>query len=775
MKIYLSVLFAFFLSYVAMGQNVEIFVIQGQVVEKDTKEPLPYATVALTQLPDMTRIIKGVVTDGTGHFKLTASKGTYNLIIRNIGFRNFVKKLTPDMEDNIDLGVIELQVQPEVLGMVTVKPLVEVTADQITYNLMADPDREKSSLHAILDKVPLIERNIKGDLYIEDEGKKFLVVRNGKTDALFDGNINDLLKSIPAKGFATVTVMLAPPEHYGDYDYVVNITTDKTARLYGAVGMIKGIGDVNNGLFDSESGIISSLNKVRLNVGVELDSKNAPERINSIIREQKKDGSLLVQEEEINTSGEKWAIGGMVSQDISKEHFINWRIGYGKQSDRDKRHTESQWDEQPKEITDFIKRASMRPLYGAIEYQYDIGKTQKVLNIAYQLRLQPKEKEDFGSGNGLSMTERMQEQTLQVHYYNPFKKGFRLETGASYIYRDNSQKVGSKGIVSNSLEERKHIINAYGRLNYSHKRFSAFLALKADYLNDGDGILQITDGKEERISVTGLHWMPEANVSWLLSKKNFSRLSLSYTLTHLRPSLKMLSVYEDLSTPGMVIKGNPELKEEDYHALNLSLNIAKWTISCLWNHSGNKIGSYWYQDEQQRIIQTYANQNISNYYGLNVFRSFRYKQWMFSGRAGSNYNNERMAGDERSEKWNVFVDFGVSHAFKQAWNIGLNARYYDMFSSGYSSYDRSPYTLSCYVKKQFMKERGELEISYGDLLRFKQDLKSQIDTDIFKMTTQSDGIYIPLNITLKFRIGSYKIRPVRQIRKGIVIEDLSTE
>lgn len=125
-------------------------------------------------------------------------------------------------------------------------------------HLMADPDREKSSLHAILDKVPLIERNIKGDLYIEDEGKKFLVVRNGKTDALFDGNINDLLKSIPAKGFATVTVMLAPPEHYGDYDYVVNITTDKTARLYGAVGMIKGIGDVNNGLFVRNPGIISA-------------------------------------------------------------------------------------------------------------------------------------------------------------------------------------------------------------------------------------------------------------------------------------------------------------------------------------------------------------------------------------------------------------------------------------------------------------------------------------------------------------------------------------
>lgn len=47
------------------------------------------------------------------------------------------------MEDNIDLGVIELQVQPEVLGMVTVKPLVEVTADQITYNLMGRPGQGK--------------------------------------------------------------------------------------------------------------------------------------------------------------------------------------------------------------------------------------------------------------------------------------------------------------------------------------------------------------------------------------------------------------------------------------------------------------------------------------------------------------------------------------------------------------------------------------------------------------------------------------------------------
>lgn len=121
-----------------------------------------------------------------------------------------------------------------------------------------------------------------GDLYVDQPGKKFLVVRNGKKDALFEGKINDLLKAIPAKGFATVTVMLVPPEHYGDYDYIVDIATDKSARLYGAVGLAEAEGNLASGSVKPEATVMASLNKMRVNVGGSFENENQPKSTSSV-------------------------------------------------------------------------------------------------------------------------------------------------------------------------------------------------------------------------------------------------------------------------------------------------------------------------------------------------------------------------------------------------------------------------------------------------------------------------------------------------------------
>ncbi|MEG2790519.1 MAG: carboxypeptidase-like regulatory domain-containing protein [Odoribacter sp.] len=197
--------------------------VKGRIVDDATNEPLAYATIALVKFPLIEDILKGVVTDEEGKFELKTLQGEYTLIIRNLGYRNYVYELTPEMPKVKDLGIIRLKLQPEQLGMVTVKPLVEISADEIKYDLSADPDRETASLHSILDKVPMIHRNPMGNIYVGELGKTFMIVRNGKVDVLFSGNLNDILKALPAKGFSSVTVMLAPPERYGEYDYVVNI------------------------------------------------------------------------------------------------------------------------------------------------------------------------------------------------------------------------------------------------------------------------------------------------------------------------------------------------------------------------------------------------------------------------------------------------------------------------------------------------------------------------------------------------------------------------
>ena len=59
----------------------------------------------------------------------------------------------------------------------------------------------------ILDKVPMVERTPDGRLYVDNPNTPFLIVRNGREDALFGNKemIDQTLKALPAKAFQKVT------------------------------------------------------------------------------------------------------------------------------------------------------------------------------------------------------------------------------------------------------------------------------------------------------------------------------------------------------------------------------------------------------------------------------------------------------------------------------------------------------------------------------------------------------------------------------------------
>ena len=91
--------------------------------------------------------------------------------------------------------------KPVTLDEVLVKPLVDVSSSEIVYNLAQDPDRETMNLHEILDKVPMVERTPDGRLYVDNPDTPFLIVRNGREDALFGNKemIDQTLKACPPK------------------------------------------------------------------------------------------------------------------------------------------------------------------------------------------------------------------------------------------------------------------------------------------------------------------------------------------------------------------------------------------------------------------------------------------------------------------------------------------------------------------------------------------------------------------------------------------------
>ena len=88
-----SILFVFFLSFVSNAQSVNI---KGTIVDFDTNEPIPGATVIVVGLN------QGVSSDFDGNYTIDAPIGT-TLSFRSLGYQTFFHKLTQEDEVNIRL------------------------------------------------------------------------------------------------------------------------------------------------------------------------------------------------------------------------------------------------------------------------------------------------------------------------------------------------------------------------------------------------------------------------------------------------------------------------------------------------------------------------------------------------------------------------------------------------------------------------------------------------------------------------------------------------
>ena len=81
-KIIFLLLFSTFLTLHAQNE----FSVTGKVLDKDTKEPLEYATIAFKDIKD-NKIISGGITDIKGNFDIRVPEGIYNISVEFISFK----------------------------------------------------------------------------------------------------------------------------------------------------------------------------------------------------------------------------------------------------------------------------------------------------------------------------------------------------------------------------------------------------------------------------------------------------------------------------------------------------------------------------------------------------------------------------------------------------------------------------------------------------------------------------------------------------------------
>ncbi|MFZ2284108.1 MAG: carboxypeptidase-like regulatory domain-containing protein, partial [Lutibacter sp.] len=178
-------IFLFILSIITLNlgatntNSIEKISITGKVIDKDTKQPLEYATIVIKSLDG--KIITGGITDVKGEFNIQVAKGVYDISIEFISFKTKTFK-SKEINGNTDLGTIILEVDAQTLNEVEIiaeKSTVEIRLDKKIYNVGKDMTVKGGTASDVLDNVPSVSVDVEGNVSLRgSENVRILI--NGK-------------------------------------------------------------------------------------------------------------------------------------------------------------------------------------------------------------------------------------------------------------------------------------------------------------------------------------------------------------------------------------------------------------------------------------------------------------------------------------------------------------------------------------------------------------------------------------------------------------------
>ena len=131
----LSILLASF-AHAQRPQNPPQIKLSGTVIDRDTQQPLEYATLVLQSIrnPEM---ISGGITDAQGKFEVETPAGRYNISVEYISYTTY-KLENQLLRLDTDLGEIALGIDVSQLDEVEViaeRTTVELRLDKKIYNV----------------------------------------------------------------------------------------------------------------------------------------------------------------------------------------------------------------------------------------------------------------------------------------------------------------------------------------------------------------------------------------------------------------------------------------------------------------------------------------------------------------------------------------------------------------------------------------------------------------------------------------------------------------
>jgi outer membrane receptor for ferrienterochelin and colicins len=773
-NIYKFALLLFLISNFSFSQEKQAgkkITISGKLVEKNTSQPLEYATVTVLGV-NTNKPVSGAVTDAKGLFSIEVYPGNFFMKYEYISFKTITTK-EQNFTSDTNLGTIALADEAKSLDEVVVRAertTVDIKLDKKVYTVGKDIMVRGGTVSDVLDNVPSVSVSSEGSIALRGNENVRILIDGKPTNAV---NIVDALKMIPADAIDKVETVTNPSARYDAEGGagIINVILKKgknqgiNGTIITSLGTPKNNGVSANVNFKNE--ILNLFSTIgyndRNNPGnIKIDQENF-DRTTGLLKsylEERRTNDRYSEGINFNFGAEL-----AINKNTSWTNSINYRKNKGGNNEDVFYYN---YDENKEFVNTSFRDNNLISKSENVEYTTNF--TKKFKKEGHKLTFDGAFSQNSDNDSSVidqtiiqtntflrnEITSKKDKQTrnlLQLDYVLPINKESQFEAG----YRGNfvnlladfsvGQLNTNTGLYENiegftNIMDYVENVNAF-YLQFGSKinKFSYLLGLRYEdsHIEINQLTSQIFDTKNYN------NFFPSVFLTYDLG--NNTSVSANYSKRITRPRDRFINPFASYTSNINLFQGNPNinpafsdaydisfLKKWDKLTLNTSVYLNRTTdaFQVVRKERGDFI------DGVPVIINTPFNLATDSRYGAEITANFNFKKWWkLNGNinyfynvtdgdyAYTNTNNEVISQnfDFESSTWTARLTSRINLPYKIDWQTSINYNGSQKIAQGFQ---RGVGSANLGFSKDVLKDKGTISFNVSDVFNSRKmyrDLK----------------------------------------------------
>ncbi len=807
--LFISTTIAWSQTYPSLNKTITV---SGKVLDKDTGEPLEYATLVLQSVENPSQVTGGI-TDEKGLFSVEAKAGKYNLSIEYISYKTYSLP-NQSLLENTDLGTLSIGLdvsQLDEVELVAERTTVELRLDKKVYNVGQDLTVKGGSVTDVLDNVPSVSVDVEGNISLRGNSSVRILI-NGKPSAL-SGLSPDALQQLPADAIQKVEVITNPSARYDAEGTagILNIVLkqNKTVGLNGALNATVGTPKNNAGTLNL------NLRRDKFNLFTTTTFRNNEGPGNGFNNQENFDENgqtLSFQDEKRlykrnnNNFNTNLGLEYFIDENTSITNSVVFRNSTGGTRtevdfnnynaervlslSRERISQESETDDNFQYSMNFQKKFKKDGHVLTADYQYSTGDEVEDTDISETIL----QDNSFLPTEQTNTTENQKNQLFQVDYVLPFgannqsqfELGYRgtfneFTTAFDFSVEDANGNFISDPNFSNTLFYKEYVQAAYTQLGSKWDSFSLLTGLRMEHSNIDVNLIETNDLQNK----TYVNWFPSVFLGYETGEN--TQLTLSFSRRLRRPRNRFINPFVSRSSNTNLRQGNADLDPTFTNAFDLGyitrLDKLTFTTSGYFNHS---TGVFQYIRQETGDVVTIENPNdLSNpvtvpiilsrpinlanekRVGMEFTTTFTPKRnWRFTWNINMfqralrgdysyiNSNAETITQNFDADNFSWFTRLSAKVVLPYAIDFQSNA-FYQGPSRDAQSRNKGMLSANLAFSKEILKDKGTLSLNVSDLFNSRKRM-SEIRTPNVYSDSEFQWRQRQINLTFAYRFNQKK-------------------